>query len=398
MPVDDRGPWPLIGVLGAGGAVGGFLVAEARRLGLGQLRLGLRRPPAARELLDRYGAAGQVMVADAGDPDQLTAFCSGCRVVVNCTGGRGQDRAEVASAALAAGADYLDPGGDDALRARLAAQVLPAGRVALVAAGVQPGLSELLPRWLAAKGLRPPLSLTAYLGTLDRMTRASAEDFLLSLSQGAGQGQALWRAGARQGRAIEPIAELSLPFFPGPLIAYPYLSAEAERMARQLGLAEARCYYVFESGGNILTVLSRLQHQLQQHQLQQHQLQQDQRAGSEAALGRLADELIRAVEVEMFGREPVQQLVVQLDGRAGGEPASRLAVLRTSSTYQLTAVVTALAAMQLLAGVIPAGAHAAADVLDPSLIDALPGRPGVAGLHLLDRPLPEYARSDQGAV
>jgi hypothetical protein len=382
MPADQRGTRPLIGVLGAGGAVGGFVAAEVSRLGLGRLRLGARRPDTTRALRDRCGASAEIVVADAGDAGRLAAFCSGCRIVVNCTGGHGQDRADVAAAALASGADYVDPGGDDALRARLSARPLPAGRVALIAAGVRPGLTELLPRWLAAQGLEPPLTLTAYLGTMDRMTRASAEDFLLSLSEGHGEPQGFWRAGSRHSRGLDPRAEVSLPFFRGPVVAYPYLSAEAERMARGLRLAEARCYYVFESSGNILAVLSRLRQQLRQ--------------GLE--LGRLADELIRAVDIEMFGRTPVEHLVMQMDGRAAGAPASRLVVLRAVSTYELTAVVTAMAAEHILAGSVPAGAHAASDVFDPSVIDALPGRPGVAGLHLLDQPLTEYAESELGAV
>jgi hypothetical protein len=278
-------------------------------------------------------------------------------------------RAKVAATALAGGAHYLDPGGDEAFRARLACAAGLTARAAVLAAGAQPGLTALVPRWLAAQDLEPPFSLTVYTVTMDWMTRGAAAEFLLSLGDG-------------QPGALTPLPGLSLPFLSGELVGHPHLSGEAERLARCLSLTAIRCYHVFEVGGRLPAVLTRLQ--------------QDVRQGADP--DSLTAELIRAAEIEMFGRRPFQQLVFQLDGRVAGQPASRVAVLRAAGTYQLTASVAAAAVVALLRGQIPAGCHFVADVLDPVVVGALPGRRGETSLHLSDRALAGSAQFEQGRL
>ncbi|WP_188316386.1 NAD-dependent epimerase/dehydratase family protein [Solihabitans fulvus] len=363
---------PLIGVLGAAGAVGGALVETLAARGLGRLRLGTRRPGPARQL----GAGVELASVDLARPESLRRFCDGCAVVANCVGPVAGPPAEVAEAVLRAGAGYVDAGGDEPLRARLAA--LPG--TAVIGAGVRPGLSGLLPRWLARTAdpsRDTALVLTGYLATTDRMTRGAAAEFLLDLAEGDGEPGALWRSGARVPRALEP-EHGTLPFFAGAIIAYPYLSAEIERVARSIPLAEVRWYQVFEAGGRMLATLSRLQEALRQ--------------GARPA--DLAGELTRAVDAEMFGRKSAQQLVFELAGPAGGQ----VAVLHASSTYRLTATVTALAVAALLAGTLPVGAYFAAEALDSEAVAGLPGQPGVAGLNLLDGSLADYRRVEEGAL
>jgi hypothetical protein len=382
MQGDSVREGPLIGILGASGAVGGATAAAIERMGLGPLRLGGRDQDALLRLKQLFGGRAEAVAVDAREDASLARFCAGCRIIVSCAAVDARQRGTIAAAAFAAGADYVDPGGDDRVRARVAGLAALAGRVAIIGAGVHPGLSELIPRWLAAQRIEPPLILTSYIGTFDRMTPASAHEFVLSLAAGHGGAHAMWRAGARHAHALEPLHEVDLPFFPPAVLAYPYLTADAERLARRLSLDEARCYYVFDAGGNILAILSRLQERLR----------------AEESVAALADDLIRAVGIEMFGRRPVQRLVFQLDGQASGRPASRVAVLQASSTYELTATVVTMAVSSILACGLPAGAHLAAEALDPQAVSGLGGRPGVTGLHLLDQPLTAYGHADQGVV
>ncbi|WP_324189653.1 hypothetical protein [Nocardia otitidiscaviarum] len=175
---------PVIGVLGATGAVGSAL--------LGMLSGHPVRPGTRAEFAD------------------LRHWATGCAVVVNCTG------VPVADRIHSAGADYVDPAarpGDPAARpgdlaarpgdlaarpsdpatrpgdpvARLVGPAArpggPAGprrdeRIAVYDAGAMPGAAGLLPRYLAAdRGVRPArLSVTA--GGLYRFTPAAAREFL----------------------------------------------------------------------------------------------------------------------------------------------------------------------------------------------------------------------------
>src|SRR5439155_14111296 len=142
------------------------------------------------------------------------------------------------------------------------------------------------------------------------------------------------------------LRDLELPFFPGRVSAYPYLSLELERLARDLGLAEASWYSVFD-GQFVLQALARSGSGVSEDPL-------------EAAAA-----IVRASELDVFGREPYQLFVVQLDGHAAGEPVSRTLVLRATEPIALTGTVTALAARAVLEGEVAPGARFAADALDP---------------------------------
>jgi hypothetical protein len=348
-PMDDR---PVVAVLGAAGAVGAPAARALGRLGAIRLRAGLRG-------------------------DSLEQLCNGCDLVINCIDPGAVPRNVVASAAFAAGADYLDPGGGGYALIELAGLCPPGARLVL-GAGVQPGLSELVPRWLASHEPPHPLTLTAYLATLDRMTPGSAAELLLSLAGPDGGTRALWRAGARLPGRLDPAVDASVPFFPAPVSAYPYLSAETERLGRLLPLDEIRWYNVFDSTGSMPAVLARLGALV--------------KVTGDPAL--LAGDLIAAVAAELSGRQPLQQLVCELTSR----DASRVAVLRATSTYELTATVTALAAMRMLDGSVPLGAHLAGEILPPQTVAELAGRPGLAGLHVLDQSLADCAESDEGTI
>ncbi|MET9245198.1 saccharopine dehydrogenase NADP-binding domain-containing protein [Nonomuraea sp. NPDC003709] len=324
----------MIGVLGGYGAVGG---TAARLLADHPgLRVGGRDGAAARRFVDaELGGHGEAWQVDALDGAELARFCADCQVVVNCAGPSYLLRDRVARAAFAAGADYVDAAGDAAAFAQ--ADAGTRGRTAVLSAGMLPGLTGLVPRHLAA--LASPnagLRLDVYTGGLDRLTPAAAGDFLLAGQEERGAALAAWRDGARVSRALTPVHDVQLPYFPGPVTAYPYLSAEAERVAAELGLAEARWYNVI-TGDGVLAAAS--------------------------AAGQAAD-LTRAAELELAGRTPYYVLLFQLSGPHG----TRTLALRTHDSYALTAAVAAHAAMAVLRGEVAAGLHQADAVLDPARV------------------------------
>ncbi|MGV9380272.1 saccharopine dehydrogenase NADP-binding domain-containing protein [Nonomuraea sp. NPDC003707] len=324
----------MIGVLGGYGAVGG---AAARLLaGHPGLRVGGRDGAAARRFVDAdLGGHGEAWQVDALDAAELARFCAGCQVVVNCAGPSYLLRDRVARAAFAAGADYVDAAGDAAAFAQ--ADAGAQGRTAVLSAGMLPGLTGLVPRHLAA--LASPnagLRLDVYTGGLDRLTPAAAGDFLLAGQEERGAALAAWRDGARVSRALTPVHDVQLPYFPGPVTAYPYLSAEAERVAGELGLVEARWYNVI-TGDGVLAAAS--------------------------TAGQAAD-LTRAAELELAGRTPYYVLLFQLSSPHG----TRTLALRTHDSYALTAAVAAHAAMAVLRGEVAAGLHQADAVLDPARV------------------------------
>jgi hypothetical protein len=376
---------PLIGVVGGYGAVGGAAAAMLAAEGVGRLRIGgRRREEAQRFVTTELAGTGEAIEVDVENPESLARFCAGCTVVVNAAGPSYRILDRVARAAFTAGADYVDPGGDDPVHQRLSAALAASpGRTAVLNAGVMPGLTAVLPRWLAGQGFERCDRLIAYVALIDHMTPAGAGDYLLSLGGGFGEAHAAWINGRRVSGALVPLSQIELPFFSGRITAFPFLSTETERLAREMGLVEIRWYNVFDEAAHVLAALGRLQGAMT----------------GEGDLAAAAAVLTQAAELDLFGRVPYQLLVFQLEGQAAGRRVSRAAVLRAANTYRLTGAVTARAVLAILRGHIRPGVHFAAAALDPDmLVGQLRRHPAVSMLDLIDG-LPELADTmEEGAV
>ncbi|WP_328655663.1 saccharopine dehydrogenase NADP-binding domain-containing protein [Streptomyces sp. NBC_00334] len=352
---------PVIGVLGASGAVGRAAVRELRALGHTGLRLGGRTTSALCAVAEEATAGHDETVwADATAPDGLRAFTDGCDIVLNCVGPTYRLRATVASAALDVGAHCVDVAGDDPAAEDLLKGGDPArdARTVVLSAGALPGLSSLLPRWLATRGgLDGATALTAYCGGLEPCSPTVAHDLMLSLSTGGADGAAYGEAlaavrdGRRVSRALRTGEDTVHEAFRGRVAVQPYLSGESERLVTVLGLDRLDWYNV-HPGPAVRALLSLLPGRL---------------AAGEDPDG-LAERLILAADLDLAGRRPYYVMDFELSGTASGTPAAAGATLRAASSYRLTAAVGALATDAVLRGGVPAGVHFACDVLDPDTV------------------------------
>lgn len=337
-----------IGIIGAGGAVGGAVARALLATYPDELRLGGRRPTAIRDAIGGGIDSGQIVHVDIDDEASLAAFCRGCRVVVNCAGPSSRVLDRVARVAFEAGAAYVDPAGDDTLFELLTREPRASStQTAVVSAGLLPGLSGLVPRWLARRGFERVRRLTAFACIRDRLTLAAAADYLHSLSGSYGESLAVWRH-RRVSRALAPMIAVELPFFPGAWNAYPFLTTEIERTAAALNLDEACWYNVFKDD-RVVRLIGRLRGAT----VDGTQLM--------SASAELAD----ALNLELFGTTPIQIFVYRLEGVREGKPAERWAVFEGSDTYELTGVVAAAAAALIVEGRIGPGVQYAALALDP---------------------------------
>ncbi|SOD62665.1 Saccharopine dehydrogenase NADP binding domain-containing protein [Streptomyces zhaozhouensis] len=356
----------MIAVLGASGEVGRHAVALLARARSRPLRLGARDPGAVH--VDAAWRDVEVTAVDATDPASLAAFCRGQRVVLNCAGPSYLLKETVARAALAAGADYVDVLGDDPVAEALGDAGVPTeGRRVVLSAGTVPGLSGLLPRHLLdtrPAGATAPTALTVHAGGLERATRTVAADILLSLRDGGPDGEpyghalAMWRQGRRQDKALRVEEDAEVPFFPGRVTTQPLLTAEVQRLAADLRLAEARWYNVFP-GGQIRSLFAALP-----------TLPVDTETRRQEAV----DRIIRAGAIDLAGRAPYYRLVVELSGPEW----SRTVVVRADDSYRLTGAVAAVTVGEVLADRVAPGLHFAARVLRPAGVLAALERTGAA--------------------
>jgi saccharopine dehydrogenase-like NADP-dependent oxidoreductase len=170
----------VIGVVGAYGDVGTCATRYLARWGAQPLRLGGRDVGAARRLAEQLpGARVECCAVDVDDAASLDRFARDCRVLLSCAGPSHAVLDRVSQAALRAGAEYVDAAGDDVLHARLSNdEYVAARRVAVLSAGLHPGLTALAPRWAALQGFTHIRSLASYFGLRDDFTPTAADDYL----------------------------------------------------------------------------------------------------------------------------------------------------------------------------------------------------------------------------
>jgi len=342
----------MIGLIGASGAVGRHTAAALAEAGAGPLRLGARRPSAIPS--GPWPAGSETVGVDALDPDSLARFGAGCTLLVNCAGPSYLLKDTVVRAGLAAGADVVDVLGDDPVHESLteSGSVGP-DRCVVLSAGTVPGLAGLVPRWLAAAGPAggPARRMTGYAGGLEHATASVAADIVLSLDTGGAGGErfghplAAWRHGRRADRVLRVADGAEVPYFPQQVALHPLLTAEVERLAARMGLAEADWYNVFPGTQvrELFTSLPTLP------------LETDEQR--DAATARIR----RAAEVDAAGSAPYYRLVFSLSG----QDWARTCVVHSDSSYRLTGAVAALAVQDVLAGRIGRGLHFAAEAMDP---------------------------------
>jgi hypothetical protein len=356
-----------VAVLGATGVVGRAAVRMLTRLGIDELRVGAREVTRVEPSALPPGAERRRV--DAGDPDSLAEFCAGTRLVLNCAGPSYLLLDRVARVALAAGSDYVDVSGDGPTHRLLAgSQLLDGGRTAVLSAGMLPGLANVVPRLLAddLTGAR----LVVYAGGIEPFAPASAGDLALSLdsSDGAaddghwyGETLAAWSGGRRLRNALPVREDVEVAGFPGRVTTMPFLTADAERLARAAGLDELHWHNVFVGTALRLT-LTRLRGRV--HANGESVPSPD----DAAALAPIVEEISAAAELDLAGLDPFYLMAFTVH-RPG---SSDTAVLRTPSSFELTAATAAHAVAAVLSGAIAPGLHYADDVLDPhGLLDAV---------------------------
>ncbi|OLT26609.1 hypothetical protein BJF79_43360 [Actinomadura sp. CNU-125] len=187
-----------------------------------------------------------------------------------------------------------------------------------------------------------------------------ARDMLAARGPEFGTPLAAWR----DGRAVpgaRPLLGVALPGFPGRVHAYPYLSAEAVRLAERCDVDELRAHTVYASE-NVPRALAAAW-------------------AAEGPVDRHVPALLAVAEADLPDTGPYSTLLFQAVPREPGPP--RRLTLRTSDPNALSGAVAALAVRDVLAGRVGPGAGLAADRLDPAaVLDRLRTDPAVTAAEL----------------
>jgi len=346
---------PVIAIVGASGSVGSgalaCLIHDAQRYKL-RAAYHTRSPQSS----DKHDSVCWSRV-NVYDDSSLDPFCSGCTVVLNTAGPSSQIGDRVARAADRAGADYVDAFGGRLLSDLFQANPLSMNRRVIHSAGIYPGLSELLPRWLARTHFDKVQTLRGWSGGREACSPAAALDVLASTHHGFGRAGALWEDGNRITNAMAAHTDADLPGFPGHVYVQPFLSEELERLIRDLDLRDVRWGNVMAST-HALEVIARWSSRLGIHDGAEHtqayrQLQQQ-----------AVNDLVETARMDLVGQTPYYRLLIDMEGTASGVPKRLRAVLKARDSYHVSGAVAAHAATVLVTNPPPPGTYRADSILD----------------------------------
>ena len=372
----------VVAVVGACGNVGRVAASRLAMRPASVLRVGARDTNSAARLIEHVRAPrAEPMTVDVYDEASLQRFCAGCTIIVNCAGPSHLVSDRVARAARDAAAHYVDAAADPDLYQRVTAlQFAATRRSALIGAGMQPGLSEILPR-LIARDFDPGATMTVHAGGLDHMTDTAAEDYLQLLASDFGAINTIWVDGRPTAVPSGTLRSTQLAIFPTEAIAVPFLSHDAARLCQRLALRSLQWFTVF-LGRHMYEALSLAQLRTGSHE--------------PAAAART---LARAAQLDLFGHQPYQLFVLELAGSLKGRPRHRMLVCRGRSATELTGLMVAQTALEVLDGTTPPGVGFASDALAPARVVAwLRAVEGIVATEVEDCPPALGSEQEVGTV
>jgi hypothetical protein len=331
----------MIGILGGYGNVGLRAARVLTEWGNSRLRIGGRNPENARDHFKTQFSDAEWVTVDIENDDSLKNFVTGCELIVNCAGPSHRLTARVARMCLSHGCHHIDAG----IVKDIEKMHTPSQSTAVFyGAGAIPGLSGLLPRWLA-NSFDTVENLTVYTGGLEQFTRSGAEDYLFGILDEANDPL----NSACSSPALNRRSQVTLPFFPREVSLQPYCDTETEFVAKSLSLRNGE-WYLAVDGYHMWTALEGITAQFY--------------ADATGAIERLC----LATELDTAGRQTYLNYLVQLEGAKQGKPLTRTLVLQAKGASEITGSVAAVTGIALLEGELPFNAGPVAAIPDPDKV------------------------------
>lgn len=237
-----------IGLLGASGQVGRGAAELLLNAPGCRVVLGGRDTDKLRRQYGELAESARVIKVDVFDEEEIDAFCGECDIVINCAGPTKQIKDCVALAALRQSAHYVDAAGDERLYRQLIEHQpdLETKQLTfIVSAGIYPGLSEVLPAYVAQTYFDEVEQLELFFAGAGDFSVNAAYDIVCSIEEGNGLGMHFCRNGEASKISGSFRQNYTFPAPAGKRDAYPVLSFEFLDMARRNELRSAWLYNTY---------------------------------------------------------------------------------------------------------------------------------------------------------
>lgn len=331
----------VVGVLGCSGAVGTNVMAH---LGERYDILGGQR----KEVPLKYG---KWVFADIFDPVSLKNFCKQCDVVINAAGPSTLIKGTVAECCAKLGVDYVDISGESIYIERTGPKFEAAKNSFVIGAGLEAGLSGLLPYYLKRNFDEIEIA-NCYLGSRERISRSSLVDVLGSCFIDSGYANACYDHGE-----IKPVTSTLMEGkqkilgFCEDMYLKPYISNEIISMAKKCEMGRVTWYHAI-ADEQIMEILASMFETVSN--IEQEDFQKV-----------LVDKYMPIFEAIANTKPRFNTLVYDFLGTKNGEKLHTLSICQIDEGYLVCGAMAAFAAEQVLQGNVAQGISWACDILDP---------------------------------
>lgn len=223
----------MIGIIGGYGSVGQWAAKSLTEHMEDMIRVGGRNKAVYAMCAERHQLIHTEFArVDFTDLDSVRQFAKGCRLILNCAGPAFGRSLKVADTILNMGSCYVDVGFDNHMD-ELFKQY--DNRNLLCKAGAIPGLSGLLPRYLAER-VQQADQVEVYYSALGKFSKTASEDYLNGIF---GNGTAV------TGKRKEAERKL-LPLSSQESYLYPYYDSECDYVSQSIQPAGCKWFMTLE--------------------------------------------------------------------------------------------------------------------------------------------------------
>ncbi|MGO5092391.1 saccharopine dehydrogenase NADP-binding domain-containing protein [Clostridium sp. LCP25S3_F10] len=350
----------FIGILGYGGAVGRTAVEYL--YGKYFLRCGQR---SKKDEFENSNLIEYVQV-DIFKEKELMNFCSGCDIVLNCAGPSYLIGDRVAKAAHNAGAKYIDAFGADYLEEAIKEY----DGTFILSAGSFPGLSGILPRWLAINEKFDDIdNIEIFAGGEEKCSKGAVADLILSSIKGFGVPNGYYKDGIIYKNNNIRRDKVDVLGFEKMAFIQEYINKETIRLANLLNIEEAHWYNI-QVNRKLQKMMSKACIRL----LVDNNME---------ILDSLIDEIMLEGNKEKY--ESWYTISIKMSGKSCGEVITKNMVLKSDNSYKISGLICALVVEEIAKNRIEEGIYWAFEILDPKItVDTLLNTKIINSIEVID--------------
>lgn len=330
----------MIGIIGGYGEVGLQAARVINKWGKFKIKIGGRNVNVAKLKLSKEFKEALWQEIDINNKDSIEKFIKNCKLVINCVGPSCNISAMVAKKCFEHSCHYVDAGFNEELKN---IELINEGVKAIYASGSIPGLSGILPRWLATKFDKVD-SLVSYTGILEKFNSSAAEDYL----DGAIKNNfplAGWKNGEICSSILKRKTEVELPYFSNKVNLYPYFDKETEVVAKHLHLVNGEWYMAFE-GNYIQAALDKVCFEFL--------------SDKKLAIKHLCE----VTALDCMENGSYIKFLIQISGKKDKSKTTKTLILQEQKPSVLTGTIVAVATMCILENEIEDGIYSLSEILN----------------------------------